>query len=338
MTDPPRPPRRRRARGRPLRRPLHPVPAVHAAERAPRHPLRGPHRAAGRAWRCSTTWARRTRSPAAPASPTSTSTSCSRARRTCPRGRPTGSSRRPAALRTAPPAPTAPSTGSRSRSNALEQMLFIQSERMGHLLPTLDQAKLDNQREVVRNERRENYEMKPYGLAWKALLENLWNPEFPYHWQTIGSHEDLQAASLADVREFFQRWYGPGNASLAIVGDIDPVKTRALVEKYFGGIPRADPPSREVAPPVPLAAEKRVTIPDDGPAPPPLPGLADAQGLRRRRRRARGARRRPRQRQVEPAPEAAGDGGADRPERHGRAAVAGAGRDVRRRRHAQARA
>jgi zinc protease len=148
-------------------------------------------------------------------------------------------------------------------SNALEQMLFIQAQRMGALLPTLDQAKLDNQREVVRNERRESYEMKPYGMAWKVLLENLWNPEFPYHWQTIGSHEDLQAASLDDVREFFQRWYGPGNASLAIVGDIDPVKTRALVEKHFGGIPRADPPKRATPLPVPLAKEKQVTVPDE---------------------------------------------------------------------------
>ena len=148
-------------------------------------------------------------------------------------------------------------------SNALEQMLFIQAERMGHLLPTLDQAKLDNQREVVRNERRERNEMKPYGLAWRAILENLWNPEFPYHWETIGSHEDLQAASLEDVREFYRRWYGPGNASLAIVGDIDPARTRALVEKHFGGIPRADPPRREVAPPVPLTAQKDVTLPDD---------------------------------------------------------------------------
>jgi len=147
-------------------------------------------------------------------------------------------------------------------SNALEQMLFIQAERMGYLLPTLDQAKLDNQREVVRNERRENYEMKPYGMAWKVLLENLWNPEFPYHWQAIGSHEDLQAASLGDVREFFQRWYGPGNASLAIVGDIDPVRTRALVERYFGGIPAAPPPKRATPVPVPLAAERRVTLPD----------------------------------------------------------------------------
>jgi zinc protease len=147
-------------------------------------------------------------------------------------------------------------------SNALEQMLFIQAERMGHLLPTLDQAKLDNQREVVRNERRENYEMKPYGMVWKVLLENLWNPEFPYHWQTIGSHEDLQAASLADVREFFQRWYGPGNASLAIVGDIDPARTRALVERYFGGIPAAPPPRRSAPAPQPLTHEKRVTLTD----------------------------------------------------------------------------
>ena len=148
-------------------------------------------------------------------------------------------------------------------ANALEQVLFIQSERMGHLLPTLDQAKLDNQREVVRNERRESYEMKPYGMAWKVILENLWNPEFPYHWQPIGSHEDLQAASLADVREFFQRWYGPANASLAIVGDIDPEKTRALVERYFGRIPRSDPPRRTPPVPVPLAAERKVTIEDD---------------------------------------------------------------------------
>lgn len=148
-------------------------------------------------------------------------------------------------------------------ANALEQMLFIQAERMGKLLPTLDQAKLDNQREVVRNERRESYEMKPYGMAWNAILENLWGPDFPYHWPTIGSHEDLQAATIDDVREFFRRWYGPGNASLAIVGDIDPVRTRALVEKHFGGIPRADPPARTAPTPAPLTAEKRITLQDD---------------------------------------------------------------------------
>ncbi len=148
-------------------------------------------------------------------------------------------------------------------SNALEQVLFIQAERMGHLLPTLDQAKLDNQREVVRNERRERYEMQPYGQAWKVLLENLWDPAFPYHWEPIGSHEDLQAASLDDVRDFYRRFYGPGNASLAIVGDIDPVRTRALVERYFGPIPPADPPRREPPVPAPLTAEKRVVLEDD---------------------------------------------------------------------------
>jgi len=148
-------------------------------------------------------------------------------------------------------------------ANALEQMLFIQSDRMGYLLPTLDQAKLDNQREVVRNERRQNYEMQPYGSAWKVLLENLWAPDFPYHWEPIGSHEDLQAATLDDVREFFKSWYGPVDASLAIVGDIDPARTRALVTKWFADIPASPPPSRQTPEPVPLAAEKRVTLEDD---------------------------------------------------------------------------
>jgi zinc protease len=148
-------------------------------------------------------------------------------------------------------------------SNALEQTLFIQSERMGHLLPTLDQAKLENQREVVRNERRQSYEMQPYGMAWKVILENLWNPEFPYHWQPIGSHEDLQAATLEDVRAFFKAWYGPGNASLAIAGDIDPARTRAMVERWFGDVPQGKPPPRSVAPPKALEGERRVTLPDD---------------------------------------------------------------------------
>ncbi|HVP68594.1 MAG TPA: pitrilysin family protein [Anaeromyxobacteraceae bacterium] len=148
-------------------------------------------------------------------------------------------------------------------SNALAQMLLIESDRMGWLLPTLDQAKLDNQREVVRNERRQNYEMQPYGLAWKELLENLWPPDFPYHWEPIGSHEDLQAATLEDVREFFRHWYGPGNASLAIVGDVDPAKTRALIEAWFENIPASRTPSRQAPEPRPLPAGKRVTMEDD---------------------------------------------------------------------------
>ena len=147
-------------------------------------------------------------------------------------------------------------------SNALEQMLFIQSDRMGYLLPTLTQDKLDNQRDVVRNERRQSYEMRPYGLAYEQILSNLWNPDFPYHWMPIGSHEDLKAASLEDVRDFFKRFYGPENAVLAIAGDVDTAKTRALVEKWFGGIPGKPPPVHQRPQPEPLTQEKRVTMED----------------------------------------------------------------------------
>ena len=148
--------------------------------------------------------------------------------------------------------------------NALEQALFIESDRMGWMLPVITQEKLDNQRDVVKNERRQNYEMQPYGLAFKTLLENVWDPQFPYHWLPIGSHEDLTAATLDDVKDFFRHYYGPENATLAIVGDIDPAETRALVEKYFGPIPASSEKPAQPAPaPAPLTAEKRVTIEDD---------------------------------------------------------------------------
>jgi zinc protease len=147
-------------------------------------------------------------------------------------------------------------------SNALEQMLWIEADRMGFLLPTLTQEKLDNQRDVVRNERRQSYEMRPYGLAFERILANLWNAEFPYHWMPIGSHEDLQAASLDDVREFFKRYYGPENAVLAIAGDVDTARVRALVEKWFGGIPGKPPPIHQKPEPVPIRTEKRITMED----------------------------------------------------------------------------
>ncbi len=147
-------------------------------------------------------------------------------------------------------------------ANALEQMLFVEADRMGFLLPTLTQEKLDNQRDVVRNERRQNYEMRPYGLAMEKILAGLWNPEFPYHWQTIGTHEDLEAATLADVKEFFERWYGPENAVLSIAGDIDPARTRALVERWFGGIPGGARPPHAAPEPVALTAERRLSMED----------------------------------------------------------------------------
>ena len=147
-------------------------------------------------------------------------------------------------------------------SNAVEQMLYIESDRMGFLLPTLTQDKLDNQRDVVRNERRQSYEMRPYGLAFEKILAALWNPDFPYHWTAIGSHEDLKAASLADVREFFQRYYGPENAVLAIAGDVDTPKVRAMIEKWFGGIPGKPPPAHQRPDPVPVTGERRITMED----------------------------------------------------------------------------
>jgi zinc protease len=147
-------------------------------------------------------------------------------------------------------------------SNALDQLVYIESERMGWLLPTLDQAKLDNQRDVVVNELRQNYEMRPYGMALEKVMAALWNPEFPYHWLPIGSKADLAEANLEDVRAFFQRWYGPGNAILSIAGDFDPAEAKASVQRWFGPIPARPPPPRGPPPPTPLTAEKRISMED----------------------------------------------------------------------------
>ncbi len=148
-------------------------------------------------------------------------------------------------------------------ANALEQALFIESDRMGWLLPTLDQAKLDNQREVVLNERRQTVEMQPYGTAALRLAAELWDADFPYHSTPIGSPEDLKAATLEDVREFFRHWYVPSNASLAIAGDFDPAEARRLVERWFGAIPASPRPSHASPVPKPLSAQKRVAVEDE---------------------------------------------------------------------------
>ena len=132
-------------------------------------------------------------------------------------------------------------------SNFLELALYLESDRMGFLLDAMDQAKLDNQRDVVKNERRQNYENQPYGLAGKMINENLYPPDHPYHWLTIGTQEDLSNASLEDVSEFFRRYYGANTASLCIGGDIDVKKTKELVEKYFGSLKKIpDIPKMEV--------------------------------------------------------------------------------------------
>ncbi|RCK72600.1 MAG: Protease, insulinase family/protease, insulinase family [Ignavibacteriae bacterium] len=125
-------------------------------------------------------------------------------------------------------------------SNFLELALYLESDRMGFLLDAMTQEKLDNQRDVVKNERRQNYENQPYGLASKIINENLYPPEHPYHWLTIGTQEDLSNATLEDVMEFFKKYYVPNNASLCIGGDINPKEVKKLVEKYFGEIPRGN--------------------------------------------------------------------------------------------------
>ncbi len=126
-------------------------------------------------------------------------------------------------------------------SNALELALFLESDRMGYLLAAMSPETVDGQRDVVKNERRQRLENRPYGLAFSTMFEHLFPEGHPYSWPVIGSMEDLSAASYEDVVEFFTRWYSPANASLAIAGDIDPAATRALVEKWFSDVPAGDP-------------------------------------------------------------------------------------------------
>jgi predicted Zn-dependent peptidase len=122
-------------------------------------------------------------------------------------------------------------------SNYLALGLWLESDRMGFFLPALTQEKLDIQREVVKEERRQRYDNVPYGTAFERLLHLAYDPDYSYHWPTIGSMEDLGAASLDDIREFFSTWYRPDNCVLTIVGDFNPAEAKELVEQYFGDIP-----------------------------------------------------------------------------------------------------
>ncbi len=147
-------------------------------------------------------------------------------------------------------------------SGALELALWMESDRMGFLLPALTEAKFSNQRDVVLNERRQNYENRPYGLASMAMTAALFPPDHPYHWATIGEIADLNAAKLDEVREFFGAYYHPGNASLAIAGDVDGGEALELARRYFGELP----PGPAVTPVRPAAAtlpgERRLVLED----------------------------------------------------------------------------
>jgi zinc protease len=147
-------------------------------------------------------------------------------------------------------------------SNALELALWMESDRMGYLLPALTEAKFANQRDVVLNERRQNYENRPYGLAPMAMLAGLFAPDHPYHWTTIGEIADLHAARIDDVRAFFSTYYHPANASLSIAGDIDTDEAFELARAHFEDLP-AGPVTAPVRPaPATLDGETRLILED----------------------------------------------------------------------------
>jgi predicted Zn-dependent peptidase len=149
-------------------------------------------------------------------------------------------------------------------SNQLELALWLEADRMGTLLQAMDQAKLDNQREVVKNERRQSIDNQPYG-TWPEKMEEALFPEgHPYHHDVIGSMADLSAASLTDVENFFKTYYAPNNAVLVVAGDIDVPQARQLVRKYFGPIPRGPkvPPLANMRLPEIVGHQQRYVIVD----------------------------------------------------------------------------
>jgi zinc protease len=130
--------------------------------------------------------------------------------------------------------------------DALDLLLWLESDRMGHLLGAITQAKLDEQRGVVQNEKRQG-ENQPYAIAYELIQKNTWPPNHPYSWRVIGSMEDLNAASLDDVKDWFKTYYGAANAVLTIAGDVEPEEVLAKVQKYFGWIPSGPPVARHEA-------------------------------------------------------------------------------------------
>ncbi len=146
-------------------------------------------------------------------------------------------------------------------TGALELALWLESDRMGYLLPALTDAKFTNQRDVVLNERRQNYENRPYGLAAMATVAALYPNEHPYHWLTIGSADDLRATTIDEVRAFFAQHYHPANASLAIAGAVSPDEAFSLADRYFGEIAMG-PALSHVNGYAALATEQRLQLED----------------------------------------------------------------------------
>ena len=150
-------------------------------------------------------------------------------------------------------------------SNQLGLALWLEADRMGHLLPAMTQAKLDTQRDVVKNERRWSVDNQPYGTWWEKLPALAYPADHPFHHSLIGSMEDLTAASLEDVEQFFATYYTPDNATLSIAGDFDPAEAKALVERFFGPIPRGDrkPPLPPMDLPPTFGESRREIVEDE---------------------------------------------------------------------------
>lgn len=148
-------------------------------------------------------------------------------------------------------------------ANEVELALWLESDRMGFLLDTLSQDKLDNQREVVMNERRQSIENVPYGLSSERLVQTVFAPQHPYYGYVMGSMEDLAAASLKDVQDFYHRYYAPANATLVVAGDFDKGKIKALIDHYFGTLPRRDAPVTRKIVTAPIEGEKDATLQDE---------------------------------------------------------------------------
>src|SRR4051794_1378277 len=147
-------------------------------------------------------------------------------------------------------------------ANQLELALWLESDRMGYLLDVVDQASFANQQDVVRNERRQSVENQPYGIVEETMFHTLFPKTHPYYADVIGSHADIQAAKLDDVKNFFKTYYAPNNASLAIVGDIDKAAVKSLVEKYFGPFKKGGAVPKPSAETPKITAERRAIVKD----------------------------------------------------------------------------
>ena len=152
-------------------------------------------------------------------------------------------------------------------ANMLETLLYLEADRMKAFGRGITQAKLDTQREVVRNERRQRYENRPYGQAFLEIFPHIYPPGHPYHQPVIGSHEDLENATVQDVTDFFARFYVPNNASLVVAGDFDPTRAREWIEKYFGVIERSENPRHASASAVSLDRQISIELSDHVPTP-----------------------------------------------------------------------